>query len=300
MLLGYEWHASGQCGGEHADILNLMRRKTIYWLLAVWMTAAHAADGPVFEVASVKAVTLAQGDRRGCAGGPGTASPGTWICGHVALSDLIVSAWRLERYEFQPAEWMMDTWVAITAKIPEGATPLQFRKMQQNLLEERFRFAFHREPKEMTVYELVIAKGGARLRESAPDAPPAEVEWGRVPGAKLGPDHFPEFPEGRNGLMGVNGRMRWRSSHVTMADLVNVLRREMGTDVVDRSGLNGQYDVDLFWQQPSLTSAPDGPSSDGPEIQRAIQNRLGLKLESKKGRVGVVVIDRIEKVPTEN
>ena len=75
----------------------------------------------------------------------------------------------------------------------------------------------------MTVYELVVGRNGLKMRESAPDAPPAEVECGIVRPFPLGPDKYPVFPEGKSGLMGVNSRVRWRSVNVIMTDIVKVL-----------------------------------------------------------------------------
>jgi uncharacterized protein (TIGR03435 family) len=172
--------------------------------------------------------------------------------------------------------------------------------MQQNLLEERLKLSFHRQPKETTIYELVIGRNGLKLQESAPDAPPAVVEWSIVPQYTIGPDRYPVFRAGANGLMSVNNYARWRSSNVTMPDIAHVLRQQMGSDVVDRTGLKGKYDIDMYWQQLPPDSSPAARPFDGPVITKAIQERLGLRLESKKGTVGVVVIDHIEKIPVEN
>jgi uncharacterized protein (TIGR03435 family) len=248
-----------------------------------------------FETVSLKHVEPpSRGDRIGCSGGPGTSTPGNWTCPHIPLTELIFSAYDLEVYEFRPPEWMQTTWVAITAKVPPGTTREQFRTMQQHLLEERFKLALHRRPKEAIVYELVVSESGPVMHESKPDAPAAAVDWGWVPGARIGPDLYPVLPDGVSGLVGVNGRMRWRSSNVTMANLVKVIRRVVGSDVADRTGLQGKYDVDLYWQQ------KPAPPYEGPAIQKVIQDRLGLQLEPKKGTVGIVVIDHIERVPVEN
>jgi uncharacterized protein (TIGR03435 family) len=266
----------------------------------------HAADKLSFEVASVKAAAPpAPGDRRGpdglwCAGGPGTSDPGAWSCTHVTLAELIFHAYDLELYQFKPPDWMQTAWFAIAARVPAGTTREQFRLMQQNLLEERFKLVFHRQPKAMTVFELQVDKKGLKMPESAADAPAAEVSWSRVPGVSIGQDHYPVFPSGKYGLMGVNGYVRWRSSNVTLADIVRILRREMSSDVADGTGLTGKYDVDIYWQVRPIENIPSARPFDGPVIEKAIQDRLGLRLESKKGTVGVVVIDHIEKTPLEN
>lgn len=276
-----------------------MRRMLLSFFLAG--LSAYSADDVSFEVASVKSVERpGPRESRLCTGGPGTANPGTWSCRHVTLSYLIFNAYDLQLYQFQSPEWIQATWLSVVAKVPAGTTKTQLRQMQQNLLEERFKLAFHRQPKEMTVYELVVGKNGIKMRESAPDAPPAEVEWSIVPHFSLGQYRYPVFPDGARGLMGVNGRKLWRSSNVTMADIVRVLRQDMRTDVVDLTGLNGKFDIDMYWQEQPIESFPAAPPFQGPAIEKAIQDRLGLRLESKKGMVGVVVIDHIERTPVEN
>jgi uncharacterized protein (TIGR03435 family) len=164
-----------------ADILKSMALTTLS-LLIVGLYA-YAADGVSFEVASVKVTEpLPRGVRRGCIGGPGTSNPGAWSCAHVTLSELIHTAYDWGLYQFKAPQWMTATWLAIVAKVPAATTREQFVIMQQNLLEERFKLVFHREPKEMTVYELVVGKNGLKMRETSPaNASTAEVEFSIVP-----------------------------------------------------------------------------------------------------------------------
>ena len=254
-----------------------------------------------FEVASVKmADSTGRGSHAGCSGGPGTPSPGIWSCPRIPVAQLIFDAYDLRQYQLKPSESMVGTMVSVVAKVPAGTSLEQFREMQQYLLAERFKLAFHWQSTEMTVYDLVPGKSGLKMHESAPDAPSAEVEWTRVPGSFIGSDRYPVFPAGKQGLMGVNNRLRWRSSNVTMADIVKVLRRALGSDVVDRTGLKGKYDIDMYWQQHPIEVLPAAPPFEGPDIQKAIQDSLGLKLEAKKGSVPVCVVDHIQKAPVEN
>jgi uncharacterized protein (TIGR03435 family) len=171
----------------------------------------------------------------GCTGGPGTSNPGTWSCTRITLAELVFTTYDLELYQFQPPDWMA-SYFAIVAKVLARTTKEQFRKMKQSLLEERFKLAFHWQPQEMNVYGLVVGKNGLKMRESAPNATAAEVEVSVVPQFKIGQDHYPVFPEGKAGLMGVYGHVRWRSSNVTMTDIVKVLRREVNSDVMDGTG----------------------------------------------------------------
>jgi uncharacterized protein (TIGR03435 family) len=295
--------------------------RTVSWV--AWFTLAagcawgQKVDGPSFEVASIKPAEplpakMTVGTRLGCGGGPRTTDPGLWKCTYVGLADLIITAYDLDRYQFTPADWMLRTRFDVAAKVPPGATQEQFRRMQQNLLAERFKLAVHHEPKEMTMYQLTVGKTGPKVKETAADAVLTEPEAGAVPHFTMGKDGFPSFPAGQAGMIGLNGRFRWTESNVTAADMAKKLSGVLAAPVVDATGLKGKYDVDLYWQQPSMgggrglasAATPEGTAAaepdENPTIQSALQNKLGLKLESKKGPVDIVVVDHAEKVPSEN
>ena len=296
-----------------------MRRILLVCCLSLACGGAYGqtADGPSFDVVSIKpAVSPTAGGtplrvRVGCTGGPGTTDPGLVNCSFVSLADMIVSAYGLERYQFTPADWMVTGRFDITAKIPAGTTREQFLLMQQRMLAERFKLVLHHEQKEMALYELTVGKSGVKLKESAPDAASQPEEPGVMPKFSMGKDGFPSFPPGRTGMIGLNGHFRWTAVNVFLPDIVKTISNQLGRPVVDATGLKGKYDVDLYWAQESMgrgglaTAAPEGalPAAEidsGPTILSAVQNQLGLKLESKKGPVDMVVVDHAEKVPSEN
>ena len=273
----------------------------VLWSSFFLISPAFAMDDPSFEVASVKTASQpGPGENRNCVGGPETSQPGTWSCPHTTIAGLMFLAYDLELYNYNAPDWIAETFISVSAKVPLGTTKEEFRRMQQKLLAERFRLAFHWQLKEAPVYELVVDKNGPKLRESARDTQEAVVNFGVVPGFKVGQDRFPVFPDGVMGLMGVNSHIRWRSSNVTITDLVKVLRRQLGSDVIDRSGLTGKYDIDMRWQQRPLEILPSAPPFDGPDIEKAIQDRLGLRLRAKRGTISVFTIDHVEKLPVEN
>ncbi len=290
---------------RHAATVSGTRRfagvRWLPWICFLLVFPTWAMDDPSFEVVSVKAAGRpGPGENRNCTGGPGTPQPGTWSCPHATIAGLVFLAYDLELYDYNAQDWIAETFVSVSAKVPPDTTKEQFRKMQQRLLAERFLLKFHWQPKEASVYELVVDKNGPKLHDSAVDAQGAEVNFGVVAGFKVGQDRYPVFPDGVMGLMGVNSHIRWRSSNVTMADLVKVLRRQMSSDVVDQTGLTGKYDIDMRWQQRPFEILPSAPPFDGPDIEKAIQDRLGLKLQSKKGTISVFTIDHVEKIPIEN
>jgi len=142
----------------------------------------------------------------------------------------------------------------------------QLNQMLLSLLEERFKLTVHRETRQETIYEMVIAKGGPKLKAAAAGESPA---FGVEPG-------------------------RTYSRAVPLEYLAGRLSGTLGRTVIDRTGLSGKFDY-------SITYAPDDAPADDdrPSLITAIEQQLGLKLESAKGPVEFLVIDRAEK-PEEN
>lgn len=295
--------------------------------------SAHAqtADGkPAFEVASIKpgARAIVAGLRMGMKGGPGSNDPGLYACDNCGLSLLVTQAYDIKYYQLSAPSWMDTERFNISAKVPDGATKEQFYLMLQNLLAERFKLIIHRDQKEMQVCDLVVVKGGSKLKQSV-DKPPAQEVVGNpqlsvVDGKPvLDKDGFlvrppgPNPPKGRVEV-GMGGKGRIRAEGETMQDLSERLSSVLAKPVIDATGLKGTYDYSLIFDLPAAmggrrntTLAPAGGSdannplgaaSDdtGTPIESAIQSQLGLKLVSKKGPVDIIVIDHVEKVPTEN
>jgi uncharacterized protein (TIGR03435 family) len=155
----------------------------------------------------------------------------------------------------------------------------QRQAMFQQILTERFNLAAHRDTRELPVYALSIAKGGPKLKESPPDPSFAA-------GAKSG---------GRVGMsMG-----RITAQRTTLSDFAAMISRQLGRIVLDRTGLTAAYDFTLQWTPDNTASTAPVPADAPPSIFTAVQEQLGLKLESTKGPVDVIVIDHIEK-PAEN
>jgi len=287
--------------------------RTIAGALMIFLAAAAAhgqtADvSPQFEVASIKLAPPPSGMfiRTTFTGGPGTPDPGLFNCENCSLSMLVMRAYDLKDYQFSGPDWMQSARFNISAKMPTGATKEQFRLMQQNLLAERFKLTFHHEKKEMPLYELIVAKGGPKLKASAeapspvddgPMPPPGRP--GLPPSPKTNSNGFPILPPGRGPLMMVlpNGHATMRSGEESMDDFVGRLSDQLRRPVTNGTGLRGKYDFTLSW----VIEGPGYSTDDsGPTIFGAIQEQLGLKLEQKRGPVELLVVDHIEKTPTEN
>ena len=273
-----------------------------------------------FEVASIKpAAPEAAG--RGVVfmqGGPGTSDPSQIRYTNVTIRLMIMNAFNVKRFQLTAPGTVDDLHFDVLAKVPKDATKEDTRVMLQNLLSDRFGMKFHRETKEMQAYALTAAKGGVKLKPSA-DAPPPEPD-GRglsVPGPpKLDKNGFPTFPAGGRGLMMMfaNGQMHGTGAQETISQICDFISNQLGRPVVDQTGLNGKYDFNLEFAPENMPPLPPGagpamgrgdapgpPSSDpAPTLIVALQEQLGLKLEAQKLAVDIVVVDHIEKTPTEN
>jgi uncharacterized protein (TIGR03435 family) len=275
------------------------------------------SDRPQFEVASIKPNTSGNGlvMIRPPVGGRFTATNAT-------LNMLVGIAYKVRSNQISggPA-WAASERYDILAKADGNPTHDQFAAMLRALLEERFQLVAHKETKDMPVYALLIAKNGPKLpaaKEGActafsPDKPAPPPPRPPQPGQPFQP---PPTPCGGFLMMG----NRLEAGKVGMAQLVNVLANVTGRTVIDKTGYTGTFDVHLEWTPeggmgrgglgggPVVVGAGPGGTgpggapevdSSGPSIFTAIQEQLGLRLESQKGPVETLVIDRAEK-PTEN
>jgi uncharacterized protein (TIGR03435 family) len=293
-------------------------------MTAAAATAQSPAAGPAFEAASIKPAAHPDLPNWRIAGGPGTSDPGQFRCVGAPLQPLIGISYSLKPYQLVGPPAIERDAYDIVAKVPAGATRDQFLLMIRNLLSERFGMTFHWETREMPVYELVVAKGGSKLKE--PEKPPAGLPPNLtrpLPPAKdlaRDKDGFPILPPGIPSLIGFreNGGVRYvaRMQTLDQGFLANV-EALVGRPVVDKTGLTGVYDFNLFFRSDPIgaagagpaavpeppsgqVGAPDAASEPAPGLFEGLESQLGLKLESKKGPVEVLVVDKVNRMPTEN
>jgi uncharacterized protein (TIGR03435 family) len=254
---------------------------------------------PVFDVVSVKPNKSASGMIRVMG------RPDGYFANNVSLKMLIQGAYGIREDLISGApSWADSARFDIDAKVAgsdvealKKLTPEQRRLMLQPLLADRFKLKVHTETKELPVYELVLAKGGSKLKEATPGDTYAN-------GIK-GPDGV-----GRGGMMRV-GRGQLTAQAVPISNLANMLSTQLHRSVLDKTGLTGKYDLELNWtpdpgaepmfKGPDLGqhSSDNAPDSSGPTIFTALQEQLGLKLQSARGPVETIVIDHVE-MPSEN
>ena len=264
------------------------------------VNAATTADLPGFEVASVKPHKAGEGSTILLTADGLTAT-------RVTVKFLIKQAYDVEDDEISAAPgWLDSETYDVVAKV--GSADLaaldkldekQRMQMLQPVLAERFQLKVHRASKEIPVYALVIAKNGPKLHQAKPGD--------TYPDGLKGPDGK---PGGRAGMM-MWSRGRLIAQGIPIASLLPPLTQQLERTVVDKTGLKGTYDITLLWT-PEEDGAPmyngaDGgrqgsapaPESLGASIFTAIQEQLGLRLESQKGQVEGLVIDHVER-PSEN
>jgi len=280
-------------------------------LAALLLLAASApsAEKPEFEVATIRpAPPMGAGPVTvGCTGGPGTKDPGLFTCRSMSLSNLVTLAFHIEFYRLSAPDWMtpMSPLFDLSAKIPPNATKEQFEAMLQNLLADRFRLAVHHETREMTLLTLVVAKNGPKFKEAVATPPPAPgVDTTRPADLPARPtldkDGYPAFT-GRPMSTFMNGRARLYQPRMTMQALATRLSHQLRAPVADATGLAGQYEIGLYWVSDAPLRAPPQADVDpGPTLSQALQEQLGLRLESKKGPVDFLGVDHAEKTPADN
>jgi uncharacterized protein (TIGR03435 family) len=296
--------------------------------------AQTGVPGPQFEVASVKvSEPLPSGVmmmRMGAA--LNTKDPSRVDMKGVTLRQLAAGAYGVKEYQVEGPGWLDNERYDVMAKVPEGQSdPEQIKLMMQQLLAERFHLALHRESKQLNVYTLSMSKPG-KLKEVDPTTLPALPEPGSAPPMpppppRPGPDggmpvmRGGALPAGAMQMM-ISPTGRHVRGNITIPRLCDMMTNFLDRPVIDLTDVKGMYAIDLSWTPteaekvggqvgPKMQMAvarggggdsPDKPeaSDPGPTLAEALLNTYGLKLEAKKNPADILVIDRAEKVPTEN
>ena len=270
--------------------------------------AGQNPPGPQFEVASIKA-SPTSGDGRisvGCQGGPGTPDPGMYRCQNLSLGSLITMAYKVNYFQLAAPDWVNGLRFHLQAKVPEGATKDDLCAMVKSLLMERFKLAAHHEDRELDKYDLVVAKNGPKFQTGTEPPPLEPGAPGTMPpanGPKRDKEGYPILENKRFGMAIMYSKARLYDPAATMERLAGMLAGQMRKPVVDTTGLKGKYEINLFWDAGSALAAPDNrpdAGDPGPPLEQALVDQLGLRLVAKKGPVDFVVVDHVEKAPSEN
>jgi uncharacterized protein (TIGR03435 family) len=298
---------------------------------------AAPASAPAFEVASIKPAGQINPARiaAGAMKIGMTIDAARVDVGFFSLADLIRTAYRVKPYQVSGPSWLGTDRFNIQARIPEGVSKDLVPEMLQALLAERFKLAVHREKKELPIYAMIAGKNGPKLKEAEPEpetpaaAPKDALSIGqgpnqvRVSGSLNGGRGLVMIGDGRGGMTrmvpGQNGGLRMEASKMTMVRFAEMLSRFVDRPVVDMTELKGEYQVEIDISMEEIRnvaringlaglpaaidpSVPIKAPADGSEptsIFTSIQ-QLGLKLEPRKSPAEIIVIDHVEKAPTEN
>jgi len=290
-------------------------------LAAFAASAQEAAPEPQFEVASIKPsegqpFNAIPGFARKCA----IPDPVRFNCRRMSLWDLVRDAYGLRDYQLAGPAWMGTQLFDVTAKVPAGASQEQAHLMLRRLLADRFRMTIRREKREVTVYALGIGPNGHKLRESQDTGPqppqePPDPDLA-MKAAQKRSDAFkaggsPPLPPGGFSWGVRDGVFHLAASGQAVSRLVATLSDQLDHPVVDETGLTGKYDYVLEFASDKappvmmpgmgpLSAASSSELTPAPSVFKAVQSQLGLKLEPKKLPMETIVVDKAEKMPSEN
>jgi uncharacterized protein (TIGR03435 family) len=240
-------------------------------LVVSHLTVAAQQATPAFEVVSIKPNTNGISNAI-----PPSRSNGSFSASNVAVKSVIANAYELRIFQIEGGpDWLTSERFDIIARGPEG-TPDRLRPaMLRTLLADRFRLVAHLETREQQVYSLVLLRGDGRLGPQLKPSTATESSSGGFPSSSVS-----------NGTARINGR---RVSMDTLA--IMLTSAVFNQRVINRTGLSGEFELDLrFTPDSSTTAAPAFPS-----IFTAVQEQLGLKLEASRGPVDVLVIDSVQR-----
>jgi uncharacterized protein (TIGR03435 family) len=297
--------------------------------------AAFGQTAPTFEVASIK-----KGEPLSVAAvTSGRMHIGMTIdaamvnINSMSLTEMLRVAYKVKTFQISGPDWLGVDRFNITAKMPAGSTREQVPEMIQALLAERFKLSLHRSTTDQAVYALVVAKGGPKLKESPPDADaPAGSPGGpAAPGAPAPTDGGAQVrasatsdangtvnsssANGSTKMVPSNTGMRMELTKMNATGMVELLGRFVDRPVVDMTDLKGKYDLTIDVGLEDMLSLARGvgmnipvrPQADGAaasepgssSVFAAIQ-QYGLKLEPRRAPIELLIIDHVEKSPTEN
>ncbi len=235
-------------------------------IFAAVLAHGQSIPRPAFDVASIRVSTPSREEI--------DASAGTLTMRSVKLSTCIRWAYKLNVYEISGPDWIESARFDITAKSENRATEDQLRLMLRTLLDQRFRLVAHRAPKAVSGYELVIGND-RQLKLQAAEG-------------------------GGEGSM-TGAALLFEGHKMPLSRLTDIVSSALKAPVRDGTGLTGFYDFKLDLRPYITPLQPGDPPRDPADLViPALRDELGLKLEFRKITLDVLVVDQMEKTPTEN
>lgn len=245
-------------------------------------------SGPKFEVASIRPSPRPT-QHVGIVADPARVDIGNW-----SILQLIVKAYKIQAYQLIGPEWMGSERFDIQATLPQGSDQKEVPEMLQRLLAERFGLAVHVNAKELRGFRLTLGKGGLKMKAAEPDSVAKQDEinildelWGS--GKAFG-STINLLP---------NGDLHVEFQKMPMPALAQFLSSDLRAPVTDLTGLEGKYHVTLEFDPVSVTNSPVAGKAASRDLFAAVR-QLGLKLERQSVRCNVLIVDRVDRIPTAN
>ena len=279
-------------------------------LLAVPFARAQATEKVEFEVATVRPFSIAQTDGAVTLGATFDRAQ-VRIIG-LTMRDLLSMAYRVKAYQINGPDWIATERYEITAKMPSGVSPEKLPEMVQSLLNERFVLRVHRDRKEMPVYALLVGKPPLKLKDSVVDPnapPPAAVQvtgTGSAQGIAVNMG---------NGSSYTFGGGKFEAKKFNGAAIASVLERFTDRPMIDLTELKGTYDFEFavtpeeaqtLMIRAAISAGVQLPpqalqlaDNGGNPLDGALQ-QVGLKLDARRMPVEIVIVDQLQKTPTDN
>jgi uncharacterized protein (TIGR03435 family) len=277
-----------------------MKRLCVAVTLVLLASFVHAQnDGPAFETASLKE---SAGPSRGAF------APDRFSRTYITLTQLLIYAYQMSDFQIVGGpDWVRERRYDVQAKAEGRPTADEMRLMVRRLLAERFALKTHLEMRELPRYALVMARGDRRL---GPKLRPSKYDCPAIV-ASRGPDYKPpDFPPQPGDpptcamMVGIGGGSQTTIMEgQPLAAIAKMIQQRASRVVIDRTGLTGTYDVlletEVTINVPGIPASTFGVPREGLSLFTALPEQLGLKLESERGPVDVLVIDSVE-LPTPN
>jgi uncharacterized protein (TIGR03435 family) len=248
-----------------------VRRTIVTASFAVFAVAPlYGQASKEFDVATIKPAPP-QSEGRTSTRISSDLSTGNLTYSNVNLREVIGKAYKLQQYQINGPAWLETERFDIVAKFPPHSAAEQVPLMLQALLADRFRLTVHGETKELPIFMLTVINTGPKFKN-------IETETGITSNS--------------------NGIQRHVVAKVSLERFAEFLTNEAGRPVLDKTGLTGPWEMKLDWAPDSAPAGNDAASL--PSLFTALQEQLGLKLQSAKGPVETLVVDHIDRTPTEN
>jgi uncharacterized protein (TIGR03435 family) len=234
----------------------------------------------------------------------------------LSLNDFIAAAFKVKLHQIQGPEWLASERFDINAKLPAGANSDQIQEMIQVLLADRFGMKFHREMRDFPVYALEVSKTGLKMKESPPDPAPDPADARKSFDMTTSSSQTGTTIDYGNGMYMTFGNNMFEGRKLPASAMADALARFVDRPVVDMTDLKANYDFTLKFapedfvammmraaMAAGITLPPEAmkliDASNGDSLPNAVET-LGLKLEKRKAPIEVLVIDHMEKSPSDN